>query len=114
MFRRSGGRAASHLRSVRRLQPASARPFTRIPYNEAMENYGSDKPDLRIDLRVQDVTAVWAAAALSPLRGQSGEGREGHASSTRPGSLVDKTLADVETVSGGKAYWFRMDENGEL
>ena len=28
--------------------------------------------------------------------------------------FIDKTLADVETVSGGKAYWFRMDENGEL
>ena len=93
---------------------ASGAPFTRIPYTEAMENYGSDKPDLRIDLRVQDVTAVLGGCGFEPFA----EGNlvkavkvsEFH--ETR--KFIDKTLADVETVSGGKAYWFRMDENGEL
>ena len=93
---------------------ASGAPFTRIPYNEAMENYGSDKPDLRIDLRVQDVTAVLGGCGFEPIA----EGNLVKAvkvsdfHETR--KFIDKTLADVETVSGGKAYWFRMDENGEL
>ena len=93
---------------------ASGAPFTRIPYNEAMENYGSDKPDLRIDLRVQDVTAVLGGCGFEPFA----EGNLVKAvkvsdfHETR--KFIDKTLADVETVSGGKAYWFRMDENGEL
>ena len=93
---------------------ASGAPFTRIPYTEAMENYGSDKPDLRIDLRVQDVTAVLGGCGFEPFA----EGNLVKAvkvsdfHETR--KFIDKTLADVETVSGGKAYWFRMDENSEL
>ena len=34
-------------------------PFLRIPYKEAMEKYGIDKPDLRNPLIIQDVTAVF-------------------------------------------------------
>lgn len=34
-------------------------PFPRIPYREAMEKYGSDKPDLRNPLRIQDVTKLF-------------------------------------------------------
>ncbi|MBE5819735.1 MAG: aspartate--tRNA ligase [Clostridiales bacterium] len=34
-------------------------PFIRIPYLEAMEKYGSDKPDLRNPLIIQDVTEIF-------------------------------------------------------
>ncbi len=34
-------------------------PFIRIPYLEAMEKYGSDKPDLRNPLIIQDVTKIF-------------------------------------------------------
>ena len=34
-------------------------PFIRIPYRESMEKYGTDKPDLRNPLIIQDVTEVF-------------------------------------------------------
>lgn len=35
-------------------------PFRRMPYNEALENYGTDKPDLRFDLKFIDVIDIFA------------------------------------------------------
>ncbi|MBU5625769.1 aspartate--tRNA ligase [Oscillibacter sp. MSJ-2] len=92
---------------------ASAAPFVRIPYTEAMEKYGSDKPDLRIDLQVRDVTSVLGGCGFEPFaNGLVKAVVVSDFKETR--KFIDKTLAAVETQSGGKAYWFRLDESGEL
>ena len=39
-------------------------PFVRIPYDVALRDYGSDKPDLRNPLRVTDVTAQFAGSGF--------------------------------------------------
>jgi len=41
-----------------------APPFVRIPYDTAMLEYGSDKPDLRNPLRIRDVTAHFAGSGF--------------------------------------------------
>ena len=92
---------------------ASAAPFTRIPYLEAMEKYGSDKPDLRIDLTVTDATQLLSGCGFGPFENQTVKtvvvsDFEG----TR--KQIDKLCADVEVQSGNKAYWFRYDEKGEI
>ena len=44
-------------------------PLPRIPYDEAMARYGTDKPDLRFGLEISDVTSVFAASGFNAFRG---------------------------------------------
>ena len=92
---------------------ASSAPFKRIPYLEAMETYGSDKPDLRIDLTVKDVTVLIGGCGFEPFAGKTVKAVP-VTGFTATRKQIDKFCADVEVVSGNKAYWFKMDENGEL
>ncbi|ACI19182.1 aspartate--tRNA ligase [Dictyoglomus thermophilum] len=43
-------------------------PFPRITYEEAMNTYGSDKPDLRYDLKISDVTEIFKNLPLEFIR----------------------------------------------
>ncbi len=45
-----------------------ARPFRRMAYAEAIAVYGSDKPDLRFDLRIQDVGTLYTESAFGIFR----------------------------------------------
>jgi aspartyl-tRNA synthetase len=42
-----------------------ATPFRQMPYSEAADSYGSDKPDLRFDLKFHDVTAAMAGCGFA-------------------------------------------------
>ena len=92
---------------------ASEAPFRRIPYLEAMEMYGTDKPDLRIDLTVQDVTGLLEDCGFAPFEGQRIKAvKVTDFEGTR--KQIDKLCADAEVVSGNKVYWFRVDEQGTI
>ena len=82
---------------------ASKAPFARISYRDALEKYGSDKPDLRIDLVLQDATEVLADCGFGPFDGQCVEAIVvDQFTATR--KVIDKICADVEVQSGQKAY----------
>ena len=93
---------------------ASSAPFRRISYNESMERYGCDKPDLRIDLEVKDITEIASCEDFAPFS----KGNVIKAVAVSDCSLtrkhIDKLCSDVEVQAGAKPYWFRIDENGEL
>ncbi len=92
---------------------ASSAPFKRIGFVEAMETYGSDKPDLRIDLTVTDATELLADCGFEPFAGQTVKAIV-VTDFNAPRKQIDKLCADVEVQAGEKAYWFRLDEKGEL
>ena len=78
-----------------------------------METYGSDKPDLRIDLTCKNVTSLFTESEFEALRGQTVKMVPvSDCKLTR--KQIDKLLGDCEVQSGSKAYWFKMDENGQL
>jgi aspartyl-tRNA synthetase len=45
-----------------------ATPFRRMPYAEAMARYGSDKPDLRCGMPIEELSKVFAATGFAPFR----------------------------------------------
>ncbi len=92
---------------------ASAAPFRRISYRDAMDRYGSDKPDLRIDLELTDATEALSDCGFAPFEGQTVKAVV-VPNFTKTRKFIDKLCADAEMLSGGKAYWFRLDENSEL
>ena len=94
-------------------QQASKAPFVRIPYLEAMDKYGSDKPDLRIDLTLTDATDVMAGCGFGPFEGQTVKAIvvDGFTATRKQ---IDAICAEVEVQTAHKAFWFRLDENGEF
>ncbi len=92
---------------------ASKPPFKRIPYLEALETYGSDKPDLRIDLTAKNVTALFEGTEFAPFQGQTVRAVPiSDCALTR--KQIEKLLSDCEVQSGSKGYWFKTDETGAI
>jgi len=92
---------------------ASSAPFKRIPFNEAMEVYGSDKPDLRIDLKLTDVTELIGSCGFGPFEGNVVKAVV-VSDMTATRKQIDKLCGDVEVVTGNKAFWFKVDEKGQI
>jgi aspartyl-tRNA synthetase len=87
-------------------------PFPRIPYEIALERYGTDKPDLRIPLTMRDTTDVLAGADVRALSA-------GHISAMKvPGppsltrSQLDRFDAFVRELGAGGLAWFIVEESG--
>ena len=93
---------------------ASSAPFKRIGYNEAMERYGSDKPDLRIDLVIEDITAQVQDIDFAPFAaGNTVKAIVVHDCNLAR-KAVDKLVTETEVISGTKPMWFKLGEDGEL
>ena len=91
---------------------ASEAPFKRIAYLDALDTYGTDKPDLRIDLILTEATEMLKGCGFEPIdnaeliKAVVVHGFEGSR------KVIDKITADAETVSGGKSYWVKCGDDG--
>jgi aspartyl-tRNA synthetase len=93
-----------------------ARPFKRLAYDEAMARYGSDKPDLREDLPMADVTRIVAGVDFRPFRAAA-ESAAGAVECLRLPALdwtsrrvIEEELAQVATRAGaGGLGWTRLE-----
>ena len=92
---------------------ASSAPFRRIAYLDALETYGTDKPDLRIDLTARDVTSLFEGTEFAPFQGQTVKAVP-VSGCTLTRKQIDKLLTEVEVQSGAKGYWFKTDETGAI
>ena len=92
---------------------ASKAPFVRIKYEDAMDNFGSDKPDLRIDLKVTDFTNIVKGVDFEPFKSPVTKAVIVD-NFTHSRKVIDKLVEDVSAKLENKIYWFKVDENGNL
>ena len=101
------------------------KPFPRIKYSDAMEMYGSDKPDLRYELAAVDITDLAAASGFQVFKSSAAAGKPVKAfrapgMALRSGTALRKLMDDLETLAranGAKGLaWLGMPETegGEL
>ena len=93
---------------------ASEAPFRRISYVDAMETYGTDKPDLRIDLTVQDMTDLVEGIDFAPFAPGNRVKAVVVSDCHLARKAIDKVMAEVEVQAGARPMWFRMDESGNF
>ena len=92
-------------------------PFPRIPYDEALLAFGSDKPDLRNPLRIRDVTAQFAGSGFglfARIAAQGGIVRAIPApgAAARPRSFYDKLNEWARAEGGGGLGYLVFEADG--
>lgn len=92
-------------------------PFPRFSYQEAMEFYGSDKPDLRFDLKMVNLNSVFEKSEFRLFRDAiknggivSGLNAKGCGNYTR--NQLDVLTDFVKRLGSGGLIWIRVTENG--
>ncbi|MFK0152401.1 aspartate--tRNA ligase [Streptomyces sp. NPDC090493] len=89
-------------------------PFPRIPFREAMLKYGSDKPDLRAQLELVDITDIFEGSEFKAFAGKHVRALPVPAVQDQPRKFFDQ-LGDYAVSQGAKGLaWVRVGEDGSL
>ncbi|MBQ2671533.1 MAG: aspartate--tRNA ligase [Clostridia bacterium] len=91
----------------------SSKPFRRIPYEEAMMTYGSDKPDLRNPLKIIDVSDIFEGSGFSAFDGKTVRAITVQKCAAQPRKFFDK-MNDFALEIGMKGLgYIKVTEVGE-
>ncbi|MFJ4423128.1 aspartate--tRNA ligase [Streptomyces bobili] len=89
-------------------------PFPRIPFRESMLKYGSDKPDLRAQLELVDITDIFEGSEFKAFAGKHVRALPVPDVSAQPRKFFDQ-LGDYAVSQGAKGLaWVRVAEDGSL
>lgn len=93
-------------------------PFRRMTYKEAMSKYGSDKPDLRFGMELNDFTNLFVNTNFKVFREiiESG-GRIKGMCVKNPGfsrKELDELTAEAQEIGMGGLVWARVDGDGKI
>ncbi len=92
-------------------------PFLRMPFQEAMNRFGSDKPDMRFEMEISDFSETFSASDFKVFSGTVQSG--GVVKAINAKGLADLTqgelkhLEDTAKLLGAKGLAFIKSENGE-
>lgn len=91
-------------------------PFIRIPYREAMEKYGIDKPDLRNPLVIQDVTKCFENSDFKAFEGKTIKAIIVPNGAEQGRKFFDKMTeyATSDEVGAKGLAWTKYEESGEV
>ena len=87
-------------------------PFIRIPYREAMEKYGIDKPDLRNPLIIQDATEIFAGTEFKAFQDKTIKAIVVPNGAAQGRKFFDNMTEFAVEEQGAKGLaWTKIDEN---
>ena len=90
-------------------------PFVRIPYRESMEKYGTDKPDLRNPLIIEDVTDVFEDTEFNAFKNKTVKVIVTSNMEDKSRKFFDKMSEYAVEELGAKGLaWIKVDESNEL
>ena len=91
-------------------------PFVRIPYKEAMEKYGIDKPDLRNPLIIQDVTKLFKDSEFNAFKDKTIKAIIVPNGAEQGRKFFDKMgeFATTEEVGAKGLAWTKLDNEGNV
>ena len=92
-------------------RPVSPAPFRRIPFEEAMLQYGTDKPDLRNPLVIADLTDFFADVDFKPFKGRPVRGIVAPAGKQSK-SFFEKMLGYAESIGMKGLGYLTVLEDG--